>query len=171
MAAAMAYETKQGRTAQRQSQTNPGFDIISNEASGSRRIIEVKGLQGPWTDRGVKLTRTQFATAQQHGDSYWLYVIECATDPAEQKVHAIRNPFGKVEEYFFDQGWRDVIDDTSSGIDIRLQTGVRIKHPNFGEGIVEEVKRRGMVTDVIVQFRYEGRKSLLFTREMEFLDP
>jgi hypothetical protein len=69
--------SRPGRDPVEQPQNNPGFDIVSAVADGTpRRLIEVKGLEGEWTERGVKLSHVQFATAQTYPGEYWLYVVE-----------------------------------------------------------------------------------------------
>lgn len=170
MSAVMAFEVKEGRRPERQSHTNPGFDIISTEPDGARRWIEVKGLESEWSGRGVKMTRTQFETARLHGDAFWLYVVEQATDGAEQKIHAIRNPFLKVEDYFFDHGWRDVVEKTVAGRTARLAVGARVRHAHFGLGTVEKVSPRGLVTDLVIDFRHNGRKALPLSASIEILN-
>ena len=94
MRAVLEYEKNQDFSPERQPHFNPGFDVISKKVDGSEeRFIEVKGLQGDWTDRGVKLSRTQIINAQEYGDAYWLYVVENATNQSLRKIHAIKNPF------------------------------------------------------------------------------
>jgi len=49
----------------------PGYDIISRSgASVEERLIEVKGLDEEWTERGVKLTRRQIMNAVEDGDEF-----------------------------------------------------------------------------------------------------
>ena len=42
------------------------------------RWIEEKAMTGNLFDRPVGLSRTQFEYAQEHGEAYWLYVVEHA---------------------------------------------------------------------------------------------
>src|SRR3546814_14236408 len=73
IAAVLKYEARLGRNAVVQAHNNPGYDIVSSGSDGSeRRLIEVKGLEGEWTERGVKLSRVQYATAQHYGADYWI---------------------------------------------------------------------------------------------------
>lgn len=169
IAAVKAYEKKHHRDAEEQAHNHPGFDIVSADAAGARRLIEVKGLDNAWNDRGVKLTRTQFANAQRHGDTYWLYVVEHALDSELQRVHAIRNPFQKVEEYWFDGGWRDVVEESASGRDAQVREGARVNHKTFGPGVVESVRVIAQATELVVNFRFEGRKPLRLSKDLEFL--
>lgn len=169
IAAVKAYEKKHHRDPEEQAHNHPGFDIVSADAAGARRLIEVKGLDNAWNDRGVKLTRTQFANAQRHGDTYWLYVVEHALDSEQQRVHAIRNPFQKVEEYWFDGGWRDVVEESASGRDAQVREGARVNHKTFGPGVVESVRVIAQATELVVNFRFEGRKPLRLSKDLEFL--
>src|SRR3546814_10314445 len=92
IAAVLKYEARLGRKAVEQAHNNPGYDIVSSGSDGSeRRLIEVKGLEGEWTERGVKLSRVQYATAQQYGADYWIYVVEHARDLQNHQVYAIRS--------------------------------------------------------------------------------
>jgi hypothetical protein len=104
--AALAYEREHGRDPEEMPPMHPGFDIRSVGTDGSVRIIEVKATADPWGARGVALSSTQFVTAQQRREEFWLYVVDQAlTAP---RVHSIRDPATKVEQYFFDDGWRVV---------------------------------------------------------------
>lgn len=171
MAAAMAYEVKAGRIPERQSQTNPGFDIISlDPATGAKRLIEVKGVLNEWNDRGVKLTKTQFATAQQHGDAFWIYVVEHATDASKQTLTALQSPFAKVEEFWFDSGWREVSEHAAAGRDVLLTAGRKVRHADFGEGVIEKATKRGLIWDLVISFRHNGVKSLMFNKAIQLLD-
>jgi hypothetical protein len=102
----LAYEREHGRDPVEMPPTNPGFDIRSTDAEGRVRIIEVKATAGRWDARGVGLSNFQFTTAQQRREEFWLYVVENAvTNP---RVHPINDPASKVDQYFFDDGWRAV---------------------------------------------------------------
>lgn len=87
---------------------NPGFDLYQvDEQSGAKRWCEVKAMTGSFTDRPVGLSRKQFDCAAEHGEAYWLYVVECAvTDKA--RLVRIQNPAGKARTFTFDHGWLDV---------------------------------------------------------------
>ncbi len=102
--AVLTYEHEHGREPAEMPPTNPGFDIRSVDPDGGVRIIEVKATAGRWEARGVGLSNTQFITAQQRREEYWLYVVENAlSDP---RVHPINDPASKVDQYLFDDGWR-----------------------------------------------------------------
>lgn len=169
--AVLAYEKREGRQPEQMSQTHPGYDIVSvDPVSGARRLIEVKGTEHEWAGLGVKLTKTQFANAQQYGDGYWLYVVEHALRLEKQKVYAVRNPFEKVEEFWFDHGWKAVIDLQAVGKELRFVEGERVRHATFGDGVVEKAIKVGATTHLTVNFGYQGTKSLPFNSDMTFLD-
>lgn len=68
---------------------NPGFDLVESDSRGnSVRWIEVKAMTGDLHSRPVGLSRTQFESAQEHGDRYWLYVVERAGSTDE--AHIVR---------------------------------------------------------------------------------
>lgn len=169
--AVLKYEAQLGRDAVEQPHNNPGYDIISSARDGpGRRLIEVKGLEGEWTERGVKLSRVQYANAQQYGSDYWIYVVERARDLQKRQVYAIANPFSKVEEYWFDHGWRDAIDETATAGDMNLTAGAKIRHAVWGVGTIEEVNRRGAGVTLRVDFGMEGRKLIPLNSNLEFVD-
>ncbi len=84
---------------------NPGYDLYEADEHGkATRWCEVKAMTGSLHDRPVGLSRTQFEHAQQHGEAYWLYVIEHAgTDRA--RLVRIQDPAGKARTFTFDHGW------------------------------------------------------------------
>ncbi len=72
--------------------SNPGFDILSIQADGSRRCIEVKGLSAI---SPVEVTENEWAKACNLRQDYWLYVVyHCAT-PTPQLVR-VQDPFEKL---------------------------------------------------------------------------
>ena len=87
---------------------NPGFDLYQgDERSGATRWCEVKAMTGTLADRPVGLSRTQFDCAREHGEAYWLYVVESAgTDDAS--LARIQDPAGRAKTFTFDHGWREV---------------------------------------------------------------
>ena len=104
--AVLAYEREHGRTPAEMPPMNPGFDVRSVGPDGDVRIIEIKATADGWGARGVALSSMQFTTAQQRREEFWLYVVDNAlTNPV---VHAINDPASKVDQYFFDDGWRAV---------------------------------------------------------------
>lgn len=84
---------------------NPGFDLFEpGHDNQPVRWIEVKALTGDLHSRPATLSRAQFDCAREHGDSYWLYIVEHAgTDAA--RIVRIQNPAGKARTFTFDHGW------------------------------------------------------------------
>jgi hypothetical protein len=90
---------------QRAAPNNPGFDLsVVDEDDWPTRWCEVKAMTGSLLDRPVGLSKTQFECARQHGDAFWLYVVEHAgTDNA--RIIRIQNPAGRARTFTFDRGW------------------------------------------------------------------
>jgi hypothetical protein len=100
------YERTQGRKPQKMAHANPGYDVESKNGRVIDRYIEVKGIDGAWGINGVALSSIQFATAQDKGDQFWLYVVENARDPESARIHLVQNPLEKITHHRFDRGWR-----------------------------------------------------------------
>jgi hypothetical protein len=171
MKAVLKYEQNAGREAIEQPHHNPGFDVSSRASDGSRRLIEVKGLESDWTERGIKLSHVQYAMAREHPEEYWIYVVENARDPHHQVVSAIRDPFQKVEEYWFDHNWRDIREESASSKDLNAQVGALVKHHTFGKGEILEVIKRGLGTQVKVRFFDDDRLKLIpFNSQLDVVE-
>jgi hypothetical protein len=85
---------------------NKGFDLVETDANDEpERWIEVKAMKGSLEDRPVGLSNVQFEFARQHGDQYWLYIVEHAGDAARSRIVKIKNPAGKAGTFTFDKGW------------------------------------------------------------------
>ena len=85
---------------------NPGYDLYEvDEDDQPIRWCEVKAMTGSLQDRPVGLSRTQFDFAREHGESYWLYVVEHAGDEQKARVVKIQDPAGKARTFTFDRGW------------------------------------------------------------------
>ena len=96
---------------------NKGFDLIETDANDEpERWIEVKAMKDCLENRPVGLSNVQFEFARQHGEQYWLYVVEYAGDPARARIIKIQNPAGRTGTFTFDKGWISIadVDDTSS---------------------------------------------------------
>jgi hypothetical protein len=170
MQAALSYEQARGWEPEQQPHFNPGFDIVSKSPSGGRRLIEVKGLEDEWTERGIKLSHVQFSMAREHPDEFWIYVIEHARDMERQRVTAIGNPFCKVEEYWFDHNWRETSEERASSRDIHLKVGLKVEHHLWGKGVVVEIKSRGAIPFVVVDFgAVEGRRGIPFNSSLKII--
>lgn len=114
----LQYEYSQGRKAMSMAHANPGYDVESRKRRTVERYIEVKGIDGEWGRNGVSLSDIQFFRARESedfergivppmGDKFWLYVVEHARDPQKVRIHMIRNPAAKANEFRIDCGWRD----------------------------------------------------------------
>lgn len=88
---------------------NPGFDLFEAGADGQPvRWIEVKAMTGGLIDRPVGLSRTQFDCAREHGEAYWLYVVEHVDDAEHSRLVRMQDPAGKARTFTFDHGWLEV---------------------------------------------------------------
>ncbi len=95
---------------QRTSTNNPGFDLFERDSDGQfSRWVEVKAMTRGLNDRPVSISDTQFKCAQEHGTSYWLYIVEHAGDD-RARIIRIQDPAGKVKTFTFDHGWLAVAD-------------------------------------------------------------
>ncbi|MEV4542279.1 protein NO VEIN domain-containing protein [Micromonospora echinaurantiaca] len=111
----VAAEREAGRHPEVMAHNNPGFDVTSRDDTGQvLRHVEVKSTSGEWNDMGVALSRRQFDFAQQHPDTFWLYVVEHALDDAQARILRIANPATRAEEFRFDGGWAAVSEDAGS---------------------------------------------------------
>lgn len=107
----LKYEREQGREPEEQDHYNPGFDILSYDENGQLlRYIEVKSTNGLWDGYGVGLSSKQFEHAQEKEDDYWLYVVEHAKSDSPE-VTCIQDPASRVDEYRFDDEWKQVEED------------------------------------------------------------
>ena len=87
-------------------QGNAGFDLFEVDAAGRPiRWVEVKSMTGSLADRPVGLSRTQFDCARERGDTYWLYVVEHATDAGKARILRIKDPVAHTRTFTFDKGW------------------------------------------------------------------
>ena len=148
------YERMRGRNPEEMPQTHPGYDIISRRVGSDEidRYIEVKGTSGEWKTRGVSITRLQFSEAQNHGDKFWLYVVEHALDETNARTYPIQSPAMKVDSFMFDGEWRKVAVDEEEDPTLRYRVGTRIACLNLGEAIIEKVEKRGHTTSLHVDF-------------------
>lgn len=113
MAIVMAYEKECKRHPidmnKKERKNFPGYDIESKDATDTiiERIIEVKSTAGVWGHRGVALSQSQFNTAQEKKDLYWLYIVEKVNDE-NPRIIMIQNPAKNSEYFVFDDGWKDI---------------------------------------------------------------
>jgi hypothetical protein len=89
---------------------NPGYDLFEpGDDATPARWCEVKAMTGSLRDRPVGLSRTQFDCAREHGDAYWLYVVERAGE-SDARIVRIQDPAGKARTFTFDHGWLEMAD-------------------------------------------------------------
>lgn len=87
---------------------NPGYDLYEPDGSDVPiRWCEVKAMTGSMEQRPVGLSHAQFKHAQEHGASYWLYVVEHA-GANDARILRIQDPAGKARTFTFDHGWINV---------------------------------------------------------------
>ncbi|MES2256454.1 MAG: DUF3883 domain-containing protein [Pseudomonadota bacterium] len=172
VAAALKYEQARGWVAEEQLHGNPGYDIISRAAeSTARRLIEVKGLAGEWTPRGIKLSHVQYGMAERHPDEFWIYIVENAPDLQRQRVSAIANPFSKVEEYWFDSGWKGISEEIATAEVLNIRVGARVSHSLWKTGVITAVERRGIAWMLTIDFGpLEGRRYIPYNSGLSFVD-
>jgi hypothetical protein len=65
-------------------------------------------MTGSLKDRPVGLSHTQFDLAWKKRETYWLYIVEYATDSQHSRLLRIQDPAGKARTYTFDKGWTDI---------------------------------------------------------------
>jgi hypothetical protein len=97
---------------------NPGFDLFKIGPDGQpMQWCEVKAMAVSLEDRPVGLSRTQFKCAREHGEDYWLYVVEYAGDE-HARIVRIQDPAGKARTFTFDRGWVSIaqVDERKDGI-------------------------------------------------------
>lgn len=80
--------------------------IESRDSSGQVvRYIEAKSSAVRWREQGGALSDVQFKRASAVGETYWLYVVDCALEESA-RLHRNQDPARRVAQYFFDGGWR-----------------------------------------------------------------
>jgi sacsin len=90
-----------------------GYDFVLGE--GDRRtLLRVVGIDGPWTARGIALTKRDLEAAQHERDRWSLHVVEHACDPGRIEVHVLPNPLERARELRLDESWRSVAGATPS---------------------------------------------------------
>lgn len=81
---------------------NQGFDLVETDINDEpERWVEVKAMKGSLEDRPVGLSSAQFEFARQHGEQFWLYVVERADDPDQARIVKIKDPVGKAGSFTF----------------------------------------------------------------------
>ena len=115
----LVHEREAGRCPKEMPHENPGYDVESCDQEGHLlRYIEVKSTSGKWSATGVAMSETQFEMAQKQGGLFWLYVVAHAKDENFQ-VYTIQDPANRVDQFFYDEGWRAVASEDSEIVEIQ----------------------------------------------------
>ena len=87
---------------------NPGFDLFESDSDNYIiKWVEVKAMTRGLENRPVGLSHTQFKCALEHGDDFWLYIVENVENEAINIVR-IQDPAGKARTFTFDRGWKEI---------------------------------------------------------------
>ena len=71
-----------------------------------------KSLSGYWTrESPARITAAQFEFARQHGEQFWLYVVERAQGDDEFQIYRVQVPTSRIDRYAFDYGWQEFAED------------------------------------------------------------
>lgn len=130
------WEQKRGRPVQ---DAAPGstWELVSGEGDQQRKI-KVRGLTGPWTARGIALTRAHLDKARQEGSSWWLYVVEHALDPQRVSILSIPNPATNMTEIRIGSDWRTTAEGENPQ-DSSPQRGDRVELSEGQSAVVVDV--------------------------------
>ncbi len=144
VARVLAYERAHGREPEEQDHTNPGFDVLSHGKDGELvRRIEIKSIRSEWTIRGVMLSARQFREAKDHGEQFWLYIVENAEDDDLHRIHRIQDPANRIDFFGFDNGWQAMrepdIDLEAQGVPaVRSTRGLLGLSPGGGQSTADD---------------------------------
>lgn len=105
--AAIERILSQEQTWRRTPRGNEGFDLVQVADGQECKWCEVKAMAGSLGERPATMSHAQFKCAQEHGEAYWLYVVERAGSD-EARIVRIQDPAGKAKTFTFDRGWLDV---------------------------------------------------------------
>lgn len=128
---------------------NPGYDVLARTASGEEDFIEIKGQGGAWTQEGVALTPTELLMAQKKGERYWLCVVEFAQDEKRRQLSLIKNPFGQVQQFRYDFGWKAAAEKIS-GAPVAPERGLYVDIVGVGLGCIISVRSKGKFFNIHV---------------------
>ena len=102
-AVALILESESWRRA---GEDNPGFDLFREDSAGRKTLFcEVKGLSGSLDDHPARLTPEELRRALEHGETYWLYIVEHLAGDAPRIVR-IQNPARAAARFAFGPEWR-----------------------------------------------------------------
>jgi hypothetical protein len=168
----LQYERSQGRNpdASNHIHNKPGFDVfcpVKALQQGRPRYIEVKGIGGAWEVDGVPLYPAQMDFARQHGDDFWLYVVEYAREPDKVKIHTIQNPAQKITQHRFDCGWKTVAAPPNTFKPNVPKVGSRIQWRQDGQLRTGRVASVGAMLQVDVENQLHSRVGIA-NRPLQF---
>jgi hypothetical protein len=158
----MKHEEVLGRTVTRMAKNHEGYDLVS-EAGSEIRYIEVKSTKGAWGLRGVKVTYPQYEAALAKGSAWWLYVVEYAQDPDKTVLHRIPNPFNRITEFRFDDGWRDIsVAETAPTGPPAPKVGDRYQRGDGEIVTIQEAQPVGKLWRVEIQFSDQTTSTVMW---------
>ena len=155
---------------------NEGFDILAKDPDGQPRYIEVKGIDGPWGESGVGVTRPQFLYAERERKRFWLYVVENARSESPT-LHCINDPTTKITQYRFDAGWKGLAATTTAPEQSpdRPVAGMKVKFmDNAGasvSGTVTAVEHSGVIARLSIRTDAGAEIKRIFNSSMRFSEP
>ncbi len=110
----LEYEELHDREAAEMGHNNEGYDVVSRDAAGNLRYIEVKSLSNLWSEHDpAALSRPQFDTGVAKQDNFWLYIVEGALS-SEWHLYGIQNPVGRVNQFLYDDGWKNFVEEEAN---------------------------------------------------------
>lgn len=133
------------------------------------RYIKPFWFMGEWNYHDVPvLTAEEMKFAKEKAEKFWIYVIEFVDDENSNHLHCIQNPFDKITNYAFDQGWRAVAE-IENGIECFVK-GRKIKHNVHGIGTICDVIKRGEAFLLDIDFESSKRRIPLNITQMKVIE-
>lgn len=137
---------------------NKGFDVRAVAHDGTEHFIEIKGQSAAWTVAGIAMTPAELLWAAEHRAHYWLCVVEHATQPGQQILHLVNNPFGRADQFRFDSGWKAAAIREAAPPPLVPTAGLRIEIPGLGTGTIASVKKGGSMFSKVHVYLADGRQ-------------
>jgi len=134
------YLKKEGFKVEHLGGINPGFDISATDTrTGELFFVEVKGMLGCWNLMGFSLSKTQMQKCQEHGDNYWLMIVENLGSNAH--MYKLINPAAKIDSYCFDSNWKHIADNrfTLNSIEYSNDNTGLAQEINGGAGVLDDI--------------------------------
>jgi hypothetical protein len=168
-------EEHAGREPVKMHHDNEGFDILAKEPDGQPRYIEVKGIDAPWGETGVGITRSQFLCAQRERKQFWLYVVENARGESPT-LHCINDPATQITQYRFDAGWKSLTANPGSAKRPSSEpvAGMRVSYDDAGtmvSGTVTDVERKGLIIRLQICTDSGTEVKKFINSSMRFVEP